>query len=135
MQFGTRLDRVNGVLRYVTRDAKFRALVGPVSHRQGSRLVTEADKEPAASGAAQAFRHFQEWANDVTARRTPTPPPRRNWFKRAVEAVQGWCVDRFYDEEWHKAVRRTALDIMLGAATIGVVVLVGRLIALIVVGA
>lgn len=125
---GFREDLVDGKMHYITRTDRGEAVIGPVRHRRlwrkkkaeasGSRLMTP--EEMALANSARIINaQFSEMAEGL--RRSgfipPAPPPR---------SLAGRMRDWAHDDEWHKASRNVAADILMWTVTITMVVACGK---------
>lgn len=93
---------VRGEKRYVTRDEKGRAVVGP--RRRGGRGVM-AFLHPRGNGRKPVQVVEAEYYGG------DGQEPQENWAQRAKRR---W-LERWYNPEWHKAVQHTALDLAIWA--------------------
>lgn len=118
----------DGKKYYITRDEKERSVVGPeVGQRrkrwqlwrkkntaqpeavQGSRIVTQEDVKVTFGGIQVPVIRFE-----LPPLTTPAPAPQvglglRMWW---------WWLERFYNDEWHRSVRNTMFDFLLGGVAL-----------------
>jgi hypothetical protein len=104
---GAYIEEVDGELRYVTADERGRAVVGPRAHSRsrwmGNRRHTR--NRPQIDGDTTNLVYAGEEVRGVAQ----VPTGTQAWLRRQKAK---W-LNRFYNEEWHKAVQHTGVDLMV----------------------
>lgn len=153
-RYGYREDKVGDRHHYVGRDQDMRAIIGPVRHRakgllnKGLRkkkkvVLPEPERalkvfiNPEAVRKAteeinRTFEQVQESLQTVDFSKlnlrpaTPPVPPQKEKKPTVRQRVRDWLTDKFYDDEWHKACRNTAADVLLWGFTVASVMVFGK---------
>lgn len=149
-RFGYREEKVRNRARYVGRDENGRAVVGPLRHRakgllsfgrknkktklpeQGITMKISPiniNREGLAEMMAQSNRAIAQAAASLRtvdfSKLPPAPPPpqeKPNMFRRLAL----WCIDKFYDEEWHRGARNTAGTFLIWAFVVFATLVFGK---------
>lgn len=133
---GYYVDKFDGEDRYMTRDDKHRAIVGPKRHRAPGllsfgrkrkapfnqtleRVITKEDvmkhqRQDPAETVRIALPKFEFGG----LRPTHVPPVKPSRWER----VKGWFKTMAYDEEWHQAAVRVAGTLVAWVATVAIIV-------------
>lgn len=98
---GYREETLAGGRYYVSRDSSGRAIIGPKRHRTTRRKISPPKKPSMVLYGAETDAELMP-ARGVAKVRT-------GWGAKLRKA---WT-DRFYDEEWHKAVQHLGMDVVI----------------------
>lgn len=140
-RFGYREDVVGGRRRYVGRNEVGRAVIGPVRHARGLMnlarrkkskpvvlpkqersmkiVIDQAAIERVGREANRALSQVSENLKTVdfsklAAHLPPAPAPQK---EGKLRRFGNWCKEKFYDDEWQRASRNTAGNVLLWSFT------------------
>ena len=129
---GRREEVIAGRHRYVGRDDKMRAIVGPVRHRAkkwfsfGKKEAVDQDRTIEMKiGRTNVNRlptmtfqtiDFSNLASGLKFDQTTLSAPPQEPIVR--ERISNWFIERWYDPEWHRGARNTAGTVLMWSFTV-----------------